>query len=352
MDFRTFTDTMKDIIKDYLPDDYKDAKVEIYQHQKLNEQYTGLSVRREDQRVTPTVNMESLYKEYNREGRSISDMAKEVAKMIQMEPPGLDINRLLDYEKAKESLYIRVSNAEQNQDMLENAPHMLYEDLAVTYHIAAQMDEDGLASTLVTDNLLAQYGITQEQLHEDAMKNAPQILPARVESMGEVMRRMMRSDMLSSGMDEETMEAMLEDMAMVDDTPMTVVSNDRGVNGASALFYPGQLDVIAEKLEGDFFILPSSIHESLVVPDDGNFSYHELQNMVEEVNSTQVHPSERLSDEVYHYDSKDRVFEKAASFEKRQQEKANVKATAKQKEAEHGEAPKAPKKHQSNDMSL
>lgn len=84
------------------------------------------------------------------------------------------------------------------------------------------------------------------------------------------------------------------------------------------------MDQAAEKIGGDFFILPSSIHEILLVPDDGQKGADELKAMVMDVNATQVSPEERLSDNVYHYDSKEHIFELAEKFEARQQEKGTV----------------------------
>ena len=140
---------------------------------------------------------------------------------------------------------------------------------------------------------------------------------------------------------------------MVEDSIMTVITNVQGINGAAAIFYPDQMDKIAERLGGDYFILPSSVHETLVVPDDGKMSFLELRSMVTEINATMVNPSERLTDEVYHYDSKDKVFEKAATFDARQ--KAKTKQQEKDvsnKDQSLGNAVKTPKKHKSNDMSL
>ena len=96
------------------------------------------------------------------------------------------------------------------------------------------------------------------------------------------------------------------------------------------------------------------MHEVLVIPDNGEFDHDTLKGMVTEINATQVMPQDRLTDEVYHYDAKDRVFEKAAPFEQRQ------KAKTLDKTAEHGGEKKAapdqeaakPKKHKSHDMSL
>lgn len=354
MDFKSFTESIQDMIKEFLPGDYKDASVELVEQTKLNEQYTGLVVRKEGQVVVPTINMNALYEAYEADHISLAEAVVKAASMAQMQPDGIEINpgNIMNYDIAKHNLFIRVSNAEMNQETLQNVPHQIHEDLAITYHIAVSMDEEnGMASTLVNNNMLKSYGITQEQLHEDAMKNAPILMPATVCSMAEVMKKMMMSDMLAAGMDEETMEAMLADLPAAEDMPMTVVSNERGLNGAASLFYPDQMDKVAEKIGGDYYILPSSIHEQLVVPDDGNMSSVDLGNMVREVNATQVSPAERLSDEVYHYDSKDKVFEKAATFEARQKTKQQEMAGPK-KEAAMENAAKAPKKHKSNDMSL
>jgi hypothetical protein len=357
MDFKSFTETMKEAIRDYLPDEYKDATVEVVQQKKLNEQYSGLFVRRENQEVTPTINLDQLYEAYDEGFMSIGEALKKAAELVQTEPEGMDLKarKVLDYDKVKDKLFIRVSNADTNRDTLENAPHMIQEDLAVTYHVVVNIGESDIASMMVTNQLLEKYGITQEQLHADAMKSSPVLFPAKVESMSDVMKRMMMADMQSSGMSQEEMDAILQDVPMIDESPMTVVTNDRTVNGAAVIFYPDQMDRIAEKLEGDFFILPSSVHECLVIPDNGEFDFKELCNMVKEVNETQVKPSERLSDDVYHYDSKDRVFEKAASFDTRQKAKAVEKQhemAGSGKEQNLGKTPNAPKKHKSNDMSL
>lgn len=356
MDFKSFSETIKDVIRDYLPDDYKDAKVELVEQQKLNEQYTGLMVRKEDQVITPTVNLNQLFEAYEQGEYSFSEILNETAQMVQMQPEGLDMSTLLDYDKAKDNLFIRVSNLENNQDKVATAPHVIHEDLVITYHVVADIDHDGVASTMITNQMMEQYGITQEQLHADAMKSSPELFPARVESMGDVMKRMMMEDMKASGLSEEEINNMLAEMPMMDDSPMTVVTNDRSVNGAAVIFYPDQMDEIAEKFGGDYFILPSSVHELLVIPDTGEFNHNELRAMVQEVNATQVMPKDQLSGDVYHYDSKDRVFEKADKFEQRQKTKAQErqgKLEKTDKSQEHGNnTPKPQKKHKSNDVSL
>ena len=99
---------------------------------------------------------------------------------------------------------------------------------------------------------------------------------------------------------------------------MYVASVPDKTHGAGVLAYQDFMDQAAERAGGDFFILPSSIHEVLIVPDNGRMDLQSLENMVKEVNATQVQPSEKLTDSVYHYDSKEKVFELGEKFVQRQ----------------------------------
>ena len=219
MDFSEFTDYVKKHITEHLPPDYAAADIRLDEVQKMNERYTGMTVRLEDNISAPVINMEMFYQQYQGD-RPISDLMKE-------------------------------------------------------------------------------FGISQEQLHQDAIASTEQILKPKVQSMMEAL----------TGIPEENPQ-------------MMVVTNEQGVLGASALFCNGIMDKAAEHMNGNYFVLPSSIHEMLVVPDNGSFNRTDLEAMVKEANRTVVEPSDRLSDAVYHYDSKDRVFERADTFEKRIQEKS------------------------------
>lgn len=326
MNFEEFVNRMKESIRNYLPKEYENAEVLVQEQQKLNNRYIGLLVLREGGIITPTVNLEQLFDYYNSHPEmSIYDVMKETSSIIQMEQPGLNIEGILQYDLAKEKLFMRVSSAEKNEELLQHVPHELKEDLAITFHLAVDLDEEGVASTMITNNIMEQYGITKEQLYQDALVNSPKVLPATVENMDKLLRRMMLDDMKASGMGAEELKAMEEEMDLMisaNQNPMTVVTNERTVNGASALFYPGMLDQIGESMKGDYFILPSSINEVIVVPDDGSLDPRELKEMVNEINHTQVAPEERLTDEVYHYDTKERVFEKADRFQQRKLDQA------------------------------
>ena len=173
----------------------------------------------------------------------------------------------------------------------------------------------------IKNDLLEQYGITAEQLHEDAMKSSPHVMPPEVSSMGALIDEMYQKNILMLTPDEREMlqETLQESSEM---PTFFVVTNTERVDGAGVIFYPEFMENMGELLGNDFFILPSSIHEMLILPDDGQVDAEMLRDMVKEVNAIQVAPEERLTDDVYHYDTKDHVFEKADRFAERQKEKA------------------------------
>lgn len=346
MDFQTFKDTVKDMIRDYLPPEYQEAEIMEQLHTKLNESYHGMTVKLEQQHIVPTINLDRFYQAYEKGEISLSDALKEMAMQVQQELKEVDFSQFFEYDRAKEQLFIRVNSAEQNQEVLKNVPHQLMEDLVITYHIAADISQGSIASTLITNDMIKYYGITEEQLHKDALENTEKIFPAKVQSMETVMKELILKDMLTAGLDDEEVERMIQSIEDAEQSSqMIVVTNRQGINGAAVMFYPDEMDRLSIQFQGDFYILPSSTHEMLIIPDNGNYRASELKSMVTEINETQVLPEDRLTNEVYHYSAKDRVFEKAEIFESRQKMKAQNKTIEK-------EGMTTPKKNKSQDMSL
>ena len=356
MNFEDFINTIKDTIKEYLPEDYRDAEVNILENRKLNTNYTGLTVTREGDTLAPTINLNNLFDSYSKHPEhSITAVMQEVASVIQHTPETFDIGRIMDYDRVKKNLFMRLSAAEKNKDLLEHAPHIRKEDLAITFHIMLDQSDKGTATTMINDNMMEAYGIDLDQLYQDALLNSPVICPAQIENMGEALSRMMIEDMKSAGAPPEVIQEMEKDLKESNkDNPMTIITNDRLVDGASAIFYPGVMDLVGERMQGDYFILPSSVHETLVVPDDGRVSLQELTDMVKEVNMTQVNPEDQLTDQVYHYDIADHVFEKAETFAERKLAKeTEMRGKDHSVEKDTGKQVRMEKpKHKSTEMAL
>lgn len=356
MNFEEFINTIKDTIKEYLPEDYRDAEVNILENRKLNTNYTGLTVTREGDTLAPTINLNNLFDSYSKHPEhSITAVMQEVASVIQHTPETFDIGRIMDYDRVKKNLFMRLSAAEKNKDLLEHAPHIRKEDLAITFHIMLDQSDKGTATTMINDNMMEAYGIDLDQLYQDALLNSPVICPAQIENMGEALSRMMIEDMKSAGAPPEVIQEMEKDLKESNkDNSMTIITNDRLVDGVSAIFYPGVMDLVGERLQGDYFILPSPVHETLVVPDDGRVSLQELTDMVKEVNMTQVNPEDQLTDQVYHYDIADHVFEKAETFAERKLAKeTEMRGKDHSVEKDTGKQVRMEKpKHKSTEMAL
>lgn len=349
MNFNEFVNEVKDNIKRFLPEAYENAEVSVMDYQKLNTTYKGLMVKKEDETITPTINMDQLYKAYqNQPGVTMESVYRRIADVVVEAPIQVDLKSILNYEDVKDKLFIRVSSAEANKEVLEIVPHQLKEDLAITYHVAVGKNQDGLSSMLITNEMMKEYGVTQEQIHEDAMKSSPRVMVPEVSSIGVLIDEIYQKNILMLTPDER--EMLLETLQESSEMPtFFVVTNTERIDGAGVIFYPEFMDNMGELLGNDFFILPSSIHQMLILPDDGQVDAEMLRDMVKEVNATQVAPAERLTNDVYHFDTKDHVFEKADRFTERQKEKeAQVAKTEKVGKEQPDQKPKT-KKH---DMEL
>lgn len=326
MDYETFKQEMTEDLKQRLYErGIEDVEMSFHNVEKANQNYESLTVRQEGSNVGVNFNIENAFAEYEHTGDYVGVLAESTHAIMQgiENIPSVDTSELTNYEAMKEKLSIEVISAETNAELLTKIPHESMEDMAVVYRFVLESNDAGRASILVTNDMIDHMGVTHEQLKADALENAPEIRPAVIQGMSEVMREMMGPEAFEMfGLPEEQ-----EEMMYVATVP------DKN-SGAGVLAYQDFMDQAAEKLGGDFYILPSSIHEILLVPDNGDKAADDLRDMVREVNATQVSPEEKLTDNVYHYDSKEHIFELAEKFEARQQEKAEVQID--EKSEEHG----------------
>ena len=162
MNFEGFVNRVLDQIKEYLPESFQDAEFVVRQHEKLNNQYAALTI--DNSKFAPVINLEDYFYDYEH-GRSFHSIMGAISESISMEQPELNFGALTDFDKAKELLFIRVSSAEKNADYLKNVPHTIVEDMAITYHLKMNIDENGVASAVVAHDNLRMYGVSVEELH-------------------------------------------------------------------------------------------------------------------------------------------------------------------------------------------
>ena len=221
------------------------------------------------------------------------------------------IEQLKDYDTMKSHLMMDLVGKEANFDKLQSVAHTDMEDMAITYRFLITRTEEGQGTIQVTKDMLDSYGITVEQLHQDALEYSEKNSPFSIVNMNELMYEM--SGGLFGGPDEPL-------------SPMYVATNDIRMRGAGVIAYPDFMEQATEKLGGSFFILPSSVHEVILVPDSMEMRASELKEMVTQINATEVSPEERLTDNVYHYDAEEKMFEMASQYEHRMEKSQERKS--------------------------
>ncbi|MCR4587954.1 MAG: DUF5688 family protein [Lachnospiraceae bacterium] len=302
MNFNEFKTEMKEAVCLGLGDKYTVSMEETDKNNGVI--LTGLMVKTPDQPMSPVFYLNSYYRKHEQEGVPVEDLAQDILRTFreqENDSSHVDMDFFRDYEKVREGLVLKVVNTAQNQEALKVAPHMEHLNLSLLpyYLFREGFVENG--SILIRKEHLKVWGITEEQLFEDAMKYARTNLPCSIMSMEAMMAEM--GQPFSWEKEEE------------DDTPdpMYILSNRRKLFGAAGMFYPGVLESFSEKLGLSFYILPSSIHEVLLVPDCKQYRYpnafdnaQDLLGMVMQVNATEVDPEEVLADAVYYYNHETR----------------------------------------------
>lgn len=288
MNYEEFKDAIVSQIKDYLPSEYVDSEVKIYTVLKNNStKLDGLTIRKSESSICPNIYLNQYFTDYEN-GRDIEDILSDIAHVRQMHdaPADLDVSAITDFSRVKDKIAAKLINTEQNKEYLEDKPHTDIADLSAVYYIDLGSDSSGTLSTVITSGLLSQYGITVEELHEIAVQNmGPK---ARFSSMFEVL-----SELMGANMPDEMQDA---------DNMMFVLTNDSKINGAALLLCPTTMDRVAEQVGSRFYIIPSSIHETLVVPFNDEMNVEALKNMVLEVNTNELQPCDILSNSIYLYD--------------------------------------------------
>ena len=253
-------------ILNYLPE-MEGQKVMVQRVKKNNQvSMMGLSIGEQKNYLLPVLYLEPFYRNHLR-GQQIGFY--------------LDEDKVSDYEYIKKNLFYRIVNYEKNKELLKYTPHERFLDLAVTYRWAAYRNHDGMASALVRNKELLMWGISKDQMMKDARENTEKIFPP-------VMRKI---------------QSVLPVHIIEEEIPLFVMSNGDYMNGASVILYKDILREFADCMEHNLYILPSSIHEVIILLDDEYAKDpEELARMVRETNRIVVDREEILSDHVYYYD--------------------------------------------------
>lgn len=222
---------------------------------------------------------------------------------------------MLDFENVKEDISLRLMNTENNQEKLQNRPNETIEDISATFVIVVGETSEGLATAPITNEIMNELGVDQETLMETAKANLTE-----QDYSFKSMRDMLVDMMFPEGIPEN--DPMVEMMLPSEEGPqMYVLSNEHNMNGANEIMNQKAMDEIAEKLGGDFIVLPSSVHETIILPMSDDMESKDLDSMIQEINGGVVSPEDKLSDHAFIYDSEAHELVRMDKMEERKQEK-------------------------------
>lgn len=306
MEINEFIEKIKEDIRQYLPEAIKDAVIiDDVEVVKMNDQRMhGLTFRMPGSDAVPTLYVNDMFENY-KDGININDLISEmgsryVEARYAPKPPEVD----LSYDKVKDRMTVRLLEKKRNREFLRNIPHVsVGQGLALIADINMGEERGGDWRIAVNNNVLETLGIDKETLFADAVRTSAVVEPAVLIDMSDALFSSERKNLLERD----------EPLANEEVGGMYVLTNESGTLGAVALFYPDVKDKAAELLGGDYYILPSSTHEVILVPDAVGINPKELCDMVKQANKTVVEPKDILSDNVYHYSKNDRRLEKVAT---------------------------------------
>ena len=305
MEFKEFSERLLVIIKSMLPEGYE-AKLKTV-HKNNNQKREALIISNGSSSMAPSIYLELYYNSLIK-GREMNDIAKEIISIALNNRSGEDVvSQISDPSTMSSKIVFRLINSTLNKVRLSEVPHIIIENMAKVYFIVLDISVDGVSSIMITNDFLSGWNMSPEKLDELSNINTPKLFPSIIKNMNQCICDILtdKKEGLTIEEDEhfeDFLNDFMKDMSSRENERMYVLSNNKGINGAGAILYPNVLQELASKLNSDLYILPSSIHEVILMPARPRMSSRALREMVIDVNSTQVAPEEVLSKEIYYYD--------------------------------------------------
>lgn len=385
MNFQDFCDVVKMDVWQYMPLKYQSADVEIQHPEKVNVgERVGVSFRVPQSAMAPIVYLDDFYKDvqlgHKTMGATLEAIAAQAAhgidEVLLDKYKAIEPEQIENWDKVKDKIYVTAIGRTRNESLLQSLPHQDMGDFACVYRLNPFEPSGENGSVLISSNMLSQYGVSEQELHDRAVANTmrdnPPVL-AHVSDAMEIMNRQMfgagggknyekiercnlfrdRSQMhrrpeasavYDTGSqseernwwekdqeeeqvkrdvpeqedsrtadgdhdtfvfeteepDQEKEEDFFDDAPEFDEdevsraleVPLLILTNREMSRGAGVVFLPGVLDAIQKKMPEGFYVLPSSIHECMIISKNMAGPQKELDEMVSGINASQVMPEE------------------------------------------------------------
>ena len=311
MDYETFkTDLMDLVTKEVNDRELKDISLKFDTIDSPDGMTDRLMVSVGESKMSMAFRLKEIYQSVE-DGEDIDHAVYKMVNTIEdnisvVKEKEQDVKSFItDYEKVKDNTYLRLIPGDS--PVLKNTPHKMIEDMAlvVNVHLDSFSDENGRSCVVVSTPLMEMYGIDEAQLFADAEKNSLANEPIVFKPLVDMIKDLISNDEVPNP----------EDVGIV----TYIATNKSGFQGAAVAGYPDFAEKAAEAIGGSFYMLPSSVHEFILIKDDGRQNAKDLNKMVKNVNETVLEPRDVLSAQCYHYDAKAKVLETGLCYAQRTQ---------------------------------
>lgn len=287
MTYETFKERIMDAVNEALG---SGVKVIIQKVQKNNGlELDGLTIMDSRTNIAPTIYLNYYYHLLSDGRRDLQEIITDILETYEehRQSSSIDVSFFTDFEKVKEKILFKLINTEQNTKLLDEVPNISFLDLSIIFYYLFDSTDSGNATILIRKEHLKFWNVNADDLLNIAKENAPKLLHYTLNSMFDILAGIESTEEILDSTDELL--------------PMYVLTNSTKHFGAATMLYDDVLKTFANKKNSDFYILPSSVHELILIPAEVVEDPEYLTAMVQQVNLEQVPNEEILSDHAYYY---------------------------------------------------
>lgn len=247
----------------------------------------GVTISDKRVNLSPTIYLEEYYKQFQN-GLSIEDIVESILGVyheVKFEH-SWNVHTLKEFHSIQSKIVYKIIHANKNESLLQTLPYIAYLDFAIVFYILFEVNESGTATVPISHDLLKLWDVTLEDLQQVAFRNTPKLLPATFKPMQVVI-----NELLGNILNEEVFHEEF----------MYVLTNNLRSFGAACILYDGVLEDIGNQLNENYYVLPSSIHEMIIISESQCPTREHLDEMVAEINETQIDEEDVLSNRVYYF---------------------------------------------------
>ncbi len=277
----------------------------------------ALFVREAGETISPVLYLQDFYRRYQK-GQEFEQVLEEMVQCYRRGKSAseIDVSFFQDPARVKKRIFPRLVNWEKNREILSRIPHRRFHDLAIVYYCVLEKSRFGDASILIREEHRDMWNMKEQELYAAGRENLYRSLPWIFVSMEEMLVSLLSEkeiglpgggdlfgEKLPGGGDGYTFRSAAGVLAeqRADPVPMYILTNRPKSFGAIWMTEESALSAVGDRLGEDFYVLPSSVHECIILPRSATKESHHLRRMVADINCSQVAPEEVLSDSIYLY---------------------------------------------------